>query len=74
VWYLIIAPKGTPAPIVKQIHDAAKAVVDDPAFAKTMDARGVDVDYRAGDKLRADLWKEYKLNTEILKRIGLIKQ
>src|SRR5438309_2108129 len=73
VWYLIIAPKGTPAPIVKQIHDAAKAVVDDPAFAKTMDARGVDVDYRAGDKLRTDLWKEYKADTEILKRIGLVK-
>src|SRR6266571_5364578 len=73
VWYLIIAPKGTPAPIVKQIHDAAKAVVDDPAFAKTMTARGVDVDYRAGEPLRADLWREYRLNTEILKRIGLIK-
>ena len=73
VWYLLVVPKGTPASIVKQIHDAAKAVVDDPAFAKTMDARGVDVDYRAGDKLRADLWKEYKLDTEILKRIGLIK-
>ncbi len=38
-----------------------------------MDARGVDVDYRPGDKLRADLWKEYKLDTGILKRIGLIK-
>ncbi len=73
VWYLIVAPKGTPAPIVKQIHDAAKAVVDDPAFTKTMTARGVDVDYRAGEPLRADLWREYKLNTEILKRIGLIK-
>jgi len=73
VWYLLVAPKGTPAPIVKQIHDAAKAVVDDPAFTKTMTARGVDVDYRAGEPLRADLWKEYKLNTEILKRIGLIK-
>src|SRR5437773_761675 len=73
VWYLIIAPKGTPASAVKYIHDAAKAVVDDPAFAKTMDARGGDVDYRAGDRLRADLWKEYKLDTQILKRIGLIK-
>src|SRR6267378_340160 len=73
VWYLLVVPKGTPASIVKQIHDAAKAVVDDPAFAKTMDVRGVDVDYRAGDRLRADLWKEYKLDTEILKRIGLIK-
>ena len=74
VWYLLVVPKGTHASIVKQIHDAAKAVVDDPAFAKTMTARGVDVDYRAGEPLRADLWREYKLNTEILKRIGLIKQ
>src|SRR6266851_3377917 len=73
VWYLLVVPKGTPASIVKQIHDAAKAVVDDPAFAKTMTARGVDVDYRAGEALRADLWREYKVNTEILKRIGLIK-
>ena len=73
VWYLIIAPKGTPASAMKYVHDAAKAVVDDPAFAKTMDARGVDVDYRPGDRLKTDLWKEYKLDTEILKRIGLIK-
>ena len=73
VWYLLAAPKGTPASIEKQIHDAAKAVTDDPAFARTMEARGVDVDYRPGDKLRADLWTQYKLHTEILKRIGMIK-
>jgi tripartite-type tricarboxylate transporter receptor subunit TctC len=73
VWYLLVAPKGTPAPAVKYLHDAAKAVVDDPAFTATMTARGVDVDYRPGDKLRADLWREYKLHTEILRRIGLIK-
>ncbi len=73
IWYLLVAPKGTPAPVVKYLHDAAKAAVDDPAFATTMTARGVDVDYRPGDKLRADLWREYKLHTEILRRIGLIK-
>ena len=73
VWYLLVAPKGTPAPAVKHIHDAAKAAMDDPSFAKTMTARGVDVDYRPGDRLRADLWREYKLHTEILKRIGMIK-
>jgi tripartite-type tricarboxylate transporter receptor subunit TctC len=73
VWYLLVAPKGTPAPAVKYLHDAAKAVIDDPAFATTMTARGVDVDYRPGDKLRADLWREYKLHTEILRRIGLVK-
>jgi tripartite-type tricarboxylate transporter receptor subunit TctC len=73
VWYLLAAPKGTPAAIEKYIHDAAKTVTDDPAFAKTMDSRGVDVDYRPGNKLRADLWTQYKLHTEILKRIGMIK-
>ena len=73
VWYLLIAPKGTPAPVLRYLHDAAKAVIDDAAFVKMMNARGVDVDYRPGDKLRADLWSEYKLHTEILRRIGLIK-
>jgi tripartite-type tricarboxylate transporter receptor subunit TctC len=74
VWYLIVAPKGTPAAALKYLHDAAKAAMDDPSFKTVMTARGVDVDYRAGEALRADLWKEYKLNTEILRRIGLIKQ
>ena len=73
VWYLLIVPKGTPAPALKYLHDATKAVMDDPAFKTTMTARGVDLDYRPGDKLRADLWEEYKLNTGILRRIGLIK-
>jgi putative tricarboxylic transport membrane protein len=74
VWYLLVAPKGTPAAALRHVHDAAKAAMEQPSFAATMTARGVDVDYRPGDRLRADLWKQYKLHTEILKRIGLIKQ
>jgi tripartite-type tricarboxylate transporter receptor subunit TctC len=74
VWYLLVAPKGTPAAALRQVHDAAKAAMDQKSFAATMTARGVDVDYRSGDRLRADLWQQYKLHTEILKRIGLIKQ
>lgn len=74
VWYLLMAPKGTPAPVIKHLHDAAKAVIEDPAFARSMNERGVDIDYRPGDQLRADLWREYKLHTEILRRIGMLKQ
>ena len=73
VWYLLVAPKGTPAPVIKYLHDAAKAAIDDPGFASQMASRGIDVDYRPGDKLRADLWREYRAHTEILRRIGLIK-
>jgi tripartite-type tricarboxylate transporter receptor subunit TctC len=74
VWYLLVAPKGTPAAAMKYVHDSAKAALDDPAFTNGMTARGLDIDYRAGEKLRADLWREYKLHTEILRRIGMIKQ
>lgn len=74
VWYLLMAPTGTPAPVVRYLHDAAKAAIEDPKFAENMAGRGVDVDYRPGETLRADLWREYKLHTEILRRIGMLKK
>ena len=74
VWYLFAAPKGTPASVIKYLHDAAKAAIEDPKFAADMANRGIDVDYRTGSQFRADLWREYKLHTEILTRIGMIKK
>ena len=74
VWYLFAAPKGTPAPTIRYLHDAAKAAIEDPKFIENMGGRGVDVDYRPGDALRKELWREYKLHTEILNRIGMIKK
>ena len=74
VWYMLLAPKGTPANVIQHIHDAAKAAVEDPAFANAMSAQGVDVDYRPGPALRTDLWREFKLHTAILQRIGMQKK
>ncbi len=73
VWYLLMAPKGTPPAIVRYLHDAAKEAIEDPKFGKLMAERGIDVDYRPGEALRTDLWREYKLHTEILRRIGMLK-
>jgi tripartite-type tricarboxylate transporter receptor subunit TctC len=74
VWYLLMAPKGTPAAVVKYLHDAAKEAIADPRFEKLMTERGIDVDYRPGEVLRAGLWREYKAHTEILQRIGMLKK
>jgi len=74
VWYLLMAPKGTPATVQKYLHDAAKAAIEDPKFAADMANRGIDVDYRPGGQLRTDLWREYKLHTEILRRTGMLKK
>jgi tripartite-type tricarboxylate transporter receptor subunit TctC len=74
VWFLLMAPKGTPAPVVRYLHDAAKAAVQDAKFGEAITNRGMDVDYRPGDVLRADLWREYKVHTDILRRIGMLKK
>ena len=68
-----MAPKGTPAPAVKYLHDAAKEAIEDPKFGRVMAERGIDVDYRPGDVLRSGLWREYKAHTDILRRIGMLK-
>jgi hypothetical protein len=39
-----------------------------------MAERGIDVDYRPAEALRAGLWREYKAHTEILRRIGMLKK
>jgi len=36
--------------------------------------RGIDVDYRPGKQLRSDLWREYRVHTAILQRIGMLKK
>ena len=74
VWYMLLAPKGTPSAVIRYLHDAAKAAIDDPKFAADMANRGIDVDYRPGATLRADLLREYKVHTEILRRIGMLKK
>jgi len=74
VWFLLMAPKGTPRSVLAYIHDAARAAIEEPAFKSAMETRGVDVDYRPGDLLRGELWREYRAHTDILKRIGMIKR
>jgi tripartite-type tricarboxylate transporter receptor subunit TctC len=73
-WFVMVAPKGTPSAVLKYIHDATKAAMEEPQFVNTIKQRVIDIDYRAGDALRADLWREYKSHIEVLTRLGLIKK
>ncbi len=40
-------------------------------FAK---ARAVEVDYRPTDRLKKDVWDEYRARTDILARLGKLKK
>jgi len=74
IWFMLLAPKGTPAAEARYLHDAAKTAIEDPKFGAMMNARGIDVDYRPGEALRADLWREYRQHTEVLRRVGMLKK
>lgn len=73
-WFVLTAPKGTPPAVVQYLHDAAKASMDEPSFVNLMKTRAVDLDYKNGEKARADLWQEYKTYGDILRRLGMIKK
>lgn len=73
-WFVLTAPKGTPGPVLKALHDSAKAAMEEPAFVSLMKSRGVDIDYRTSDKIRQDLWREYKEFGEVLRRLGMTKK
>ena len=73
-WFVYTAPKGTPPAVLKYIHDAAKAALEDPAFVTLMKTRGVEIDYKTADKSRQDLHREYKEHREVLQRLGMLKK
>ena len=73
-WFVLTAPKGTPPAVMQYLHDAAKASMEEPTFVNLMKSRAVDIDYKSGDKARADLWHEYKAYSDLLRRLGMIKK
>lgn len=73
-WFVLTAPKGTPPAVVQYLHDAAKGSMEEPTFVNLMKTRAVDIDYKNGDKARADLWDEYKKYGDILRRLGMMKK
>ena len=40
VWHGLYAPKGTPAPVLKQLNDAPRIALKDPDFVKKQEALG----------------------------------
>lgn len=59
LWYGLMAPAGTPKPVVSRIHDALRKVLEDPATKADMLSRGVTATLLSPDafakKIRADI-------------------
>jgi tripartite-type tricarboxylate transporter receptor subunit TctC len=70
----IVAPKGTPAPVIAKLESACAAAVKEPAFADAMKKQATDVRYMDRATYAAWLRKNDELNRNLAKDLGLLKR
>ena len=70
----IVAPKGTPAPVLAKLGAACAAAAKEPAFADSMKKQATDVRFMDRATYAAWLKGNDKLNHDISKDLGLLKR
>lgn len=68
-WVGMVAPKGTPAPIVERLRTLVKQVTIDPAFVDVIEKAGDEVDYADAETTRKAWGKEYERLQKLLSRM-----
>ncbi len=58
-WVGLVAPKGTPAPILESLRKLVRDVAHDPAFVNIIENAGDQVDYADPETLKKSWLKEY---------------
>jgi tripartite-type tricarboxylate transporter receptor subunit TctC len=74
VYYPLIGPKGLPKDIRDKLYQAAKAAIEDPAFAKAVKAQGFVLETKDPEAFRKELWESFRANAVIVKDLGLGKK
>jgi len=70
-WHGILAPKGTPAPIVKLLNEQLKKILTGPGEAKLWQDRGLDVIASSPEDFAARLINERKKWGDVIKKRGI---
>jgi len=73
-WFAFFVPKGTPAAIIKKLHDAAVAAMETPAVQEQLAANGTYVvapDHRSTEYLQSIIVPEIEKNAAPLKAAGM---
>ena len=72
-WQMLLAPAGTPQPVVDKLTDAVKAIMQDPEIKEKMMKTGSRAGYAGPQALEARLKQEVPMWKEIVERAGLVK-
>jgi tripartite-type tricarboxylate transporter receptor subunit TctC len=72
--FMIAAPKGTPAAIIKKLDESLHKGMDDPEFVKTITGMEFDVAYRNSEDLKKYLDDAYNRFGVMIQKLGITKE
>jgi tripartite-type tricarboxylate transporter receptor subunit TctC len=70
-WFGLMAPAGTPAPIVAMLHDEAQIAVTAPAAREKFAALGMETVVRSSDEFAAAIRAETPVWARLIKQVGI---
>jgi tripartite-type tricarboxylate transporter receptor subunit TctC len=73
IWTALMAPIGTPAPIVQKLRDATRAAAKDPTFVDTLGKIQTPVTYLDAPEFQPFLQADTKRNVDAIKRMGRLQ-
>jgi tripartite-type tricarboxylate transporter receptor subunit TctC len=71
LWFAVLVPSGTPAPIVKKLNADIAQVVADPDFRQALAVRGFDAVSSTPEELAQFLAKDYVKLRDLIQKLGL---
>jgi tripartite-type tricarboxylate transporter receptor subunit TctC len=73
-WIGMLAPAGTPRPLIDQLNRQVHTILDDPAVKKQLADAGMDVAPTTPEQFKGVIASELKLHSELVKASGLEPQ
>ena len=70
-WFVLVAPPGTPAPIVKKIGDDLRTALAQPDVKERFDALALSTRSMSPQELEGFISSEQQLWKPVIKQIGL---
>jgi tripartite-type tricarboxylate transporter receptor subunit TctC len=71
LWFAVLVPSGTPAPVVKKLSADIAQVVADPEFKQALAVRGFDAISSSPEELAEFLDRDYVKFRDLIQKLGL---
>lgn len=70
-WYGLMAPAGTPADVLRRLHQEASGYGQSPAMKERLQAAGLEPQVTCGDPFAAQVAREIESNTRLARELNL---